>query len=188
MVVHMWRAGRHMKGDIEGRLQSSSLRGGATAFLGVLLFTVLMISREGMETALLLMQLRETLNLAIGAAAGALGAAGFAWLWSRYGHRINLSLFFQVTAIFLFVFVVQLVVRGVHEMSEQAMLPYSQPLHDMTESWGPDSMFGHLLTYLLVLLPLAWLTYKSAFFTRPITVPRMPERVDSTVPHGSPAR
>jgi len=188
MVVHMWRAGRRMKGDIEGRLQSSSLRGGATAFLGVLLFTVLMISREGMETALLLMQLRETLNLAIGAAAGALGAAGFAWLWSRYGHRINLSLFFQVTAIFLFVFVVQLVVRGVHEMSEQAMLPYSQPLHDMTESWGPDSMFGHLLTYLLVLLPLAWLTYKSAFFTRPITVPRMPERVDSTVPHGSPAR
>ena len=188
MVVHMWRAGRRMKGDIEGRLQSSSLRGGATAFLGVLLFTVLMISREGMETALLLMQLRETLDLAIGAAAGALGAAGFALLWSRYGHRVNLSLFFQVTAIFLFVFVIQLVVRGVHEMSEQAMLPYSQPLHDMTESWGPDSMFGHLLTYLLVLLPLAWLTYKSAFFTRPITVPRMPERVDSTVPHGSPAR
>ena len=188
MVVHMWRAGRRMKGDIEGRLQSSSLRGGTTAFLGVLLFTVLMISREGMETALLLMQLRETLNLAIGAAAGALGAAGFAWLWSRYGHRVNLSLFFQVTAIFLFVFVVQLLIRGVHEMSEQAMLPYSQQLHDMTESWGPDSMFGHLLTYLLVLLPLAWLTFKSAFFTRPITVPRMPERVDSTVPHGSPAR
>jgi hypothetical protein len=73
-------------------------------------------------------------------------------------------------------------------MSEQAMLPYSASLHDMTESWGPDSTFGHLLTYLLVLLPLAWLTFKSAFFTRSITVPRMPERVDSTVPHGSPAR
>src|SRR6476620_1643778 len=160
MVVHMWRAGRRMKGDIEGRLQSSSLRGGATAFLGVLLFTVLMISREGMETALLLMQLRETLDLAIGAAAGALGAAGFAWLWSRYGHRINLSLFFQVTAIFLFVFVVQLVVRGVHEMSEQAMLPYSQPLHEATEAWGPDSAFGHALTYALVLLPAGWLALK----------------------------
>jgi len=188
MVVHMWRAGRRMKGDIEGRLQSSSLRGGATAFLGVLSFTVLMISREGMETALLLMQLRETFDLAIGAAAGALGAAGFAWLWSRYGHRVNLSLFFQVTAIFLFVFVVQLVVRGVHEMSEQSMLPYSAYLHDATESWGPDSMFGHLLTYLLVLLPFGWLALKSVFFTRPITVPRMPERVDSTVAHGSPAR
>src|SRR5512139_3571513 len=38
MVVHMWRAGRHMKGDIEGRLNSSSERGGRMAFLGVLLF------------------------------------------------------------------------------------------------------------------------------------------------------
>ena len=189
MVVHMWRAGRRMTRDIEGRLQSSSVRGGTAAYLGVLLFTVLMISREGMETALLLMQLRETLYLAAGAAAGALGAAGFAWLWSRFGHRINLSLFFQVTAIFLFVFVVQLVVRGVHEMSEQALLPFSAILHEKTEAWGPDSSFGHLLTYLLVLLPLGWLTLKSAFFTRSITVPKGAESVaDQGVPHGSPAR
>jgi high-affinity iron transporter len=189
MVVHMWRAGRHMKGDIEGRLQTSSTRGGAAAFLGVLAFTVLMISREGMETALLLMQLRETLNLALGAALGALGAGGVAWLWSRFGHRVNLSLFFQVTAIFLFVFVVQLVIRGVHEMSEQAMLPFSEFLHEKTEAWGPDSPFGHLLTYLLVLLPLGWLTLKSAFFTRPITARRMPERVvDPSMPQGSAAR
>ncbi|MGE3958275.1 MAG: FTR1 family protein [Vicinamibacterales bacterium] len=188
MIVHMWRAGRRMKGDIEGRLQSSTARGGATAFIGVLLFTVLMVSREGMETALLLMQLRETLNLAAGAAAGFLGAAGFAWLWSRFGHRINLALFFQTTAIFLFVFVIQLVIYGVHELSEQAMLPYSEWLHENTENWGPDSAFGHLLTYLLVILPLGWVTFKSAFFTRSITVPRMPERVDQAVPQGSPAR
>src|SRR3954465_11052184 len=186
MVVHMWRAGRRMKGDIEGRPQSSSARGGTTPFLGVLLFTVLMISREGMETALLLMQLRETWNLVAGAAAGAVGAAGFAWLWSRYGHRVNLGLFFQVTAIFLFVFVVQLVVRGVHEMSEQAMLPFSELLHEKAEAWGTDSPFGHLLTYLLVILPFGWLALKSAFFTRSITAPR--RVVDQTVAHGSPAR
>ena len=87
-----------MKGDIEGRLQSSSVRGGAAAFIGVLLFTVLMISREGMETALLLMQLRETLNLAVGAVLGVGGAAVVAVVWSRYGHRLNLALFFQLTA------------------------------------------------------------------------------------------
>jgi high-affinity iron transporter len=181
MVIHMWRAGRRMKGEIEGRLQSSSVRGGAAAFVGVFLFTVLMISREGMETALLLMQLRETLNLVAGAALGAVGAAGFAWLWSRYGHRVNLGLFFQVTAIFLFVFVVQLVISGVHEMSEQGMLPFSEFLHAKTESWGPDSSFGHLLTYLLVLGPLGWLTLKSAFFTRSITVSRMQEHVERGV-------
>src|SRR5205814_9514359 len=54
---------------------------------------------EGMETALLLMQLRETMYLALGAVTGVVGAAGVAWLWSRYGHKVNLALFFQVTAI-----------------------------------------------------------------------------------------
>ena len=160
MVVHMWRAGRHMKGDIEGHLRASSGRAGAGAFIGVFLFTVLMVSREGMETALLLLQLKETLNLVLGAALGLVGAAGVAWLWSRYGHRVNLGLFFQVTAIFLFVFVVQLLIAGVHEMSEQNLLPFSEPIHEATESWGPDSAFGHALTYALVLLPAAWLAVK----------------------------
>src|ERR1044071_6189939 len=90
MVVHMWRTGRRMKGDIEGRLRESSARPGTAAFAGVFLFTLLMVSREGMETALLLMQLRETVNLALGAVVGVAGAAAVAWLWSRYGHRVNL--------------------------------------------------------------------------------------------------
>ena len=69
------------------------------------------------------------------------------------------------------------------------MLPYSEILHAKTEAWGPDSPFGHLLTYLLVLLPVGWLTVRSAFFTRSITVPKGPESVaDQAVPHGSPAR
>jgi high-affinity iron transporter len=160
MVVHMWRAGRHMKGDIEGRLASSTGKAAAGAFAGVFLFTVLMVTREGMETALLLMQLKETLNLVIGAALGVAGAAALAALWSKYGHRVNLGLFFQVTAIFLFVFVVQLLIFGVHEMSEQNLLPFSGPIHEATESWGPDSAFGHALTYMLVLLPAGWLVLR----------------------------
>src|SRR5580765_7111800 len=159
MIVHMWRAGRRMKGDIEGRLQSSSARPGTAAFTGVFLFTLLMVSREGVETALLLMQLRETVHLVLGAAAGVLGAAGVAWLWSQYGRRVNLGLFFQATAIFLFVFVVQLVIQGGHEMAEQGFLPFSDIIHTSTEAWGPDSAFGHLLTYLLVILPLGWVLF-----------------------------
>jgi high-affinity iron transporter len=159
MVVHMWRAGRFMKRDIEGRLGQSAVRAGAAAFVGVFLFTVLMIGREGMETALLLMQLKDTLDLATGATLGLLGAAGVAWLWSRYGYRINMGLFFQVTAIFLLVFVVQLLVYGVHEMSEQGYVPFSEAVHNATEEWGPDGRFGVWLTYLLVLAPAAWLAF-----------------------------
>ena len=163
MIVHMWRAGRHMKGEIEGRLATSSVKAGAGAFAGVFLFTVLMISREGMETALLLMQLKETIYLALGAGLGLVGAAVLASLWSRYGHKVNLGLFFQVTAIFLFVFVIQLLITGVHEMSEQNLLPFSEAIHEATESWGPDSTFGHALTYMMVVLPAGWLAMKGLF-------------------------
>jgi high-affinity iron transporter len=103
------------------------------------------------------LQLRQTLPLVAGAAGGVAVAAFVAWLWTRYGRRVNLGLFFQVTAIFLFVFVVQLLISSIHEMSEQGYLPYSEFIHAATESWGPDSVFGHTLTYLLVILPLGWL-------------------------------
>jgi high-affinity iron transporter len=157
LTIHMWRAGRLMKGDIEEHLHVSAMRAGLGAITGVFLFTLLMIGREGIETALLLLQLRQTLNLAAGAAAGVAAAAFVAWLWSRYGRRVNLGLFFQVTAIFLFVFVIQLFIKSIHEMSEQGYLPYSTIIHAATESWGPDSLFGHLLTYSLVILPLGWM-------------------------------
>src|SRR5947208_15473819 len=98
MIVHMWRVGRRMKGEIEGRLQSSSVRPGAAAFTGGFLFTLLMVSREGIETALLLMQLRETVHLMVGAMMGVLGAAGVAWLCSPSGRRRNLSFVFQAAA------------------------------------------------------------------------------------------
>ena len=187
MVVQMWRTGRRMKGDIEGRLQSSSVRPGAGAFTGVFLFTLLMISREGIETALLLMQVRQTLHLTLGAVLGVAGAAIVAWLWSRYGQRINLALFFQATAIFLFVFVVQLMIYGTHEMSEQHYLPYSEIVHARTESWGPDSAFGHLLTYLLVILPLGWIAITALVSKRPVFQPAAP-LPSAPVARGSAAR
>lgn len=160
LIVHMWRAGRYMKKHIEGRLEVSSSKVGAAAFLGVFGFTLLMITREGMETALLmnalLFQVRSV-DIISGAVAGTLVAAFIAWLWTRFGHRVNLARFFQVTAVFLLVFVVQLVIYGVHELTEANIFPGSQPWHDATEPFGPDGIYGQYLTYMLVLLPLGWL-------------------------------
>jgi high-affinity iron transporter len=169
LTIHMWRTARRMKGHIESRL-GASLRAGAAAFAGIFLFTVLMITREGMETALLmgtlLFQIRSTLVIA-GAAAGVSAAAGLAWLWSRYGHRVNLALFFQVTAVFLLVFVLQLFIYGFHELTEAGLFPNSEKLHWASEPYGPDGRYGQWLTYLLVLLPAAWLALASV--RRPTT-------------------
>ncbi len=164
LTVHMWRAGRRMKSEIEGRLEASSIKVGRPAFLGVFGFTVLMITREGMETALLMTQLIFTIKstqVAAGAAAGTIGAAFIAWMWSRYGYRVNLARFFQVTAVFLLVFVAQLLIYGFHELTEANIFPGSQPLHEATEPYGPDGVYGQYLTYLLVLLPVGWLAVSS---------------------------
>jgi high-affinity iron transporter len=170
LTVHMWRTARRIKHDIEGHLRSSTLKKGAAAFLGVFGFTLLMITREGMETALLMGALLfqvKTLTVIGGAVAGTLTAAGVAWLWSRYGHRVNLALFFQVTAVFLLVFVVQLVIYGFHELTEANIFPYSEPLHWATEPYGPDGRYGKYLTYLLVVMPVGWLVFSSLVNRRP---------------------
>lgn len=164
LTIHMWRTAKRIKREIEGRLHSSTLKTGLAAFLGVFGFTVLMITREGMETAMLmstlLFQVKSVLVIT-GASAGILVAAAVAWLWSRYGYRVNLALFFQVTAVFLLIFVAQLGIYSFHELTEANIFPYSEGLHAATEPYGPDGQYGKYLTYLLVLLPIGWLVIAS---------------------------
>ena len=179
LTVHMWRTSRRIKSEIEGHLSSEALKTGASAFAGVFLFTLLMITREGMETALLMGTLlfqQTPMQIVAGAAVGTVASAFVAWLWSRYGHRVNLGLFFQVTAVFLLIFVVQLLIYGFHELTEANIFPYSEPLHWATEPYGPDGRYGQYLTYLLVMLPLAWLAFSSLKPRRVPQRPRVPER------------
>lgn len=161
LTVHMWRAGRKLRGQIQDRLEESASRS-TGAWLGVFAFIVLMISREGMETALLfsaiLFQVKSS-ELLVGAVLGILAAAGLAWMWARWGHRLNLGVFLQVTAVFLLLFVVQLLIYGFHELTEANLFPYSEELHWATEPYGPDGRYGRYLSYLLVLLPAGWLLW-----------------------------
>ena len=172
LTVHMWRTARRIKGEIEGHLQQSVERDGMKAWLGVFLFTLLMISREGMETALLMgtliFQVRA-MDIIMGALAGTLVAGFVAWLWSRYGYRVNLGLFFQVTAIFLLLFVAQLLIYGFHELTEANLFPGSDALHWATEPYGPDGIYGQYLSYLLIAAPLTWLLVAMARGGRPAT-------------------
>ena len=154
LIVHMWRHAKKLKREIEAHLASSAAKVGASACVGVCGFTLLM--------GTLLFQIRAV-DIISGAIAGTLCAALVAWMWSRYGHRVNLALFFQVTALFLAVFVVQLFIYGFHELTEANIFPYSQPLHDATEPYGPDGQYGQYLTYLLVALPVGWLAFAGLF-------------------------
>jgi high-affinity iron transporter len=161
MVVYMLRAAKEMHRQIGARLESAAQRPDGAAWLGVFLFVVFMITREGMETAFItasLFRQTETVLFVWGALGGLALAALLAWAWSRYGHRVDLGLFFRVTSVFLLLFAVQLIIYAFHEATEANLLPLDNAYwHLATEPYGPEGEYGALLTYALVLVPAAWL-------------------------------
>jgi len=156
LVIHMWRTAPRMKQQMERRLEAAATQNsGGMAFAGVFLFTVLMITREGMETALMLYQVRG--RILAGAVLGLAAAAALAWLWAGVGHRINLKRFFQATSIYLLLFMAQVAVYSFHEFAEAGVLPNSDELHAATEILSPYGFYGQWFSFLIVLLCAGWL-------------------------------
>jgi high-affinity iron transporter len=157
LVVHMWRTGPKVQQKMRERLSAvSSKSSRIAAIAGVFLFTFLMVTREGMETALLLMQVRDP-QLLNGAIMGVVAAGLFAWGWARFGHLINVKRFFQVTGIFLLLFMVQIAIYSFHEFAEAGLLPNSEVLHAATEKFSPDGLYGKWFSPLMILFCGLWL-------------------------------
>ena len=100
-----------------------------------------MITREGMETALLiataLFQMKSSAVFARPRARARLARRRSAFLWTRLGKGVDLKTLLNVSAVFLAIFLVQLVLYGIHELSEARLFPASQAIHDATEILGP---------------------------------------------------
>jgi high-affinity iron transporter len=158
LIVHMQRVAPKLKQSMHQKLdQAITGRTGWLAFSGVFLFSLLMITREGMETALLLLQIKDQSRLLIGALAGIAAATLFALAWARYGHLINMKRFFQVTSIFLTLFLAQVAIYTFHEFTEAGVLPNSEFWHTATEVWSPDGKYGQWFSMSIVAICLFWL-------------------------------
>src|SRR5215470_13395644 len=60
LVIHMWKAGAKTKVHMESRLNRISSRSSQRlALAGVFFFTLVMITKEGMETVLMLFQIHD---------------------------------------------------------------------------------------------------------------------------------
>jgi FTR1 family protein len=126
MIVFMMKTGRKLKGQIEGKV--GSLIGESSRF-GLFLFVFLMILREGVETVLILsaVSLNSTELLSfIGTLSGVIVAILFGVMFVKGSVRINLQKFFRVTTAILFFVAAQLIVSGLHELSENGVLPSSK--------------------------------------------------------------
>jgi high-affinity iron transporter len=181
LLVQMLRAGPHIKGQIESQVGRAAGEAGAPASVraiaGVALVTTLLVTREGLEAvfylgvqamALNVSQERTQAALVLGGAVLGLIAAGIvAWGWTRWGRRLNVGALLKVTALFLGLFLLQLLVYGVHELAESGVIHGSQAFHDATENFGPDGTVGHALSYSLLLAPLLYLLWARRSKTPP---------------------
>jgi FTR1 family protein len=125
MIWFMNKTARSMKGEIEAKIAKATL---GTSKIGLFLLVFLLVLREGVETVLILsaVSLNSTELLSfIGTALGVLVAVIFGVLFIRGSVRINLQRFFRVTSIILYFVTFQLVVSGLHELSENGVLPSS---------------------------------------------------------------
>ena len=157
LVIHMWRSGPKLRERVHHRLGEMSSRTSRwSAIAGVFIFTFLMITREGMETALMLMQVRNS-QLVTGALLGLCATVLFAWAWTRFSHLINVKRFFQVTGIFLLLFMVQVGIYSFHEFSEAGLLPNSEALHTATEKFSPDGLYGKWFSLVMISVCALWL-------------------------------
>ena len=157
LVIHMWRTAPHLKQEMENHL-SQATEGKTTqaALWGVFFFTVFMITREGMEMVLLLLQI-HTPQIVAGIILGILAAAGLSLLWVRFSRLINLGLFFQVTSVFLLLFVAQILLYSFHEFTEAGILPYSEVLHAATEPFSAEGRYGRWISLGIVIVTGLWL-------------------------------
>jgi len=131
MIVFMMKTGRKLKGEIEGKVGLFA-RGdawGGDQSIGLFLFVFLMVLREGVETVLILSAV--TLNSSelmsfIGTVLGVAVAILFGVMFVKGSVKINLQKFFRVTTAILFLVAAQLVISGLHELSENGVLPSSR--------------------------------------------------------------
>jgi high-affinity iron transporter len=157
LVAHMWKAGGQVKRNMESRLSRISSRASSRwAFAGVFLFTLVMISKEGMETVLMLFQIHDS-RIVSGVVLGVVGATAISWAWVNFGHLINVKRFFQVTSIFLMLFMVQIAIYSFHEFSEAGVLPNSAALHEATEPFSPTGIYGSWFSTIAIGACAVWL-------------------------------
>jgi len=126
MVIFMMRTGRKLKGEIEGKI---GLLAGNGAWFGLFVFIFLMILREGAETVLMLagVTLNSTALMSfLGTLLGVMAAIAFGVMFVKGSVRINLQKFFRITTAIMFLVAAQLVVSGLHELSESGFLPSSK--------------------------------------------------------------
>jgi hypothetical protein len=120
--------------------------------------TVLIVVRQTMEIdgvfIAAVFELRS-LDATLAICGGAILALALAWAWTAFIRGLPAAASARATSIFAGLFLAQALMYALHESAEARLLPWSEVLHAATEPYGPDGVYGHYVSYLLVGLPIA---------------------------------
>jgi len=129
MIVWMNRVARHLKKEIEQKVEAYAERAGSAAGWAIFLFVFLMVLREGAELALILRAVElssEGLQTWIGTIVGIAAAVAVGLFFFKGTLRVPLDRFFAATSVILMLVAFQLALTGLHELSEARWLPSSK--------------------------------------------------------------
>ncbi len=188
MIFWMLRTARSLgsslRDDIDSHLDGSGW--------GLVFVAFLAVGREGIETALFIwaavQATGETTLPLLGAGVGIALAIVLGWLIYRGVVRINLTMFFAWTGIFLIIVAAGVLSYGVHDLQEAGVLPGLHNLaFDVSGAIPPDSWYGTLLKGTVNFSPATtwleasvWVLYTVPVLALFIRALRRPHRNDST--------
>jgi len=129
MIVWMNRVARHLKKEIELRVETYAQKSARVAGWGIGFFVFLMVLREGAELVLILRAVELSsagVQVWIGTGLGMAIAIAVGLFFFQGTLRIPLHRFFAATSAILMVVAFQLLLTGVHELSEAMWIPSSK--------------------------------------------------------------
>lgn len=154
-LIWMHHHAQQLKRGIQTKIETLlANRSNRAAALGLFVFAVILVLREGVETVLFLSAISLTtaaLWSFIGGILGLVIATGFAVLFIKGSVRVDLPRFFRVTNAVLFIFIVQLLINAYHEFSEAGVVPTST---QAMATVGPIVRNNVLFVIALLSLPL----------------------------------
>jgi high-affinity iron transporter len=160
-VLHMLKMGKQMSSEISAGIGKASVLDGMNAWWSVFVFTLFMVGREGVEAAAMLSSLAANSQgylLLAGGLMGLISAGTIALLWTKYGRKVNLTRFFNVTAVFMLAFAAMLLLKSFFEFTEVNLIPGIDNAywHDATEAYV-EGDYAQISSAVLVLAPTLWL-------------------------------
>ncbi len=145
MTFWMKKQGRHLKSELQSRIQDAVSTGSLAAIVFIAFITV---GREGLETVIFMIAIAfhsSPLWLTIGAIVGTMLGLLLSYFIYVLGKRINLGYFFHVMGILLMFFAAGLLANGIEDFQQLGWLPRQHALWSSATFLSENSTFGDIL-------------------------------------------